>query len=294
MALRQHRETVASRPGAARSSTAPASRSPSASRPPPCTPNPRRSTPRATSRSPPAKQLGLEPTSSTATSTNRKLGLRLRRAEGRSAQAADPAGEGHRRSRLLPGGEALLPAGRRRGAGRRLRGRRQPWARGSRALARQDARRPRRAARRSSRTRSGARRRRQVAARRAAGRTSRSRSTIRSRPTPRRSSPDDRPQVARQGRRRRSCMDPHTGQILAMANAPRLRLEPLRDARARSRRNRAVTDVYEPGSTFKLVTISGRARGRRRDARRRRSRCAPTIQVADRAIHDAETRAPSA
>ncbi len=48
-------------------------------------------------------------------------------------------------------------------------------------------------------------------------------------------------------------MDPHTGAILAMANAPTY--NPNRPARYSdaARRNRAITDRIEPGSTFKLV-----------------------------------------
>ncbi|NOZ26136.1 MAG: penicillin-binding protein 2 [Nitrospirae bacterium] len=48
-------------------------------------------------------------------------------------------------------------------------------------------------------------------------------------------------------------MDPHTGEILALANRPTF--DPNRPGayRAADRRNRAVTDLYEPGSTFKIV-----------------------------------------
>ena len=48
--------------------------------------------------------------------------------------------------------------------------------------------------------------------------------------------------------------DPHTGEILAMANWPSF--DPNRPDRYRteSRRNRAITDQFEPGSTFKIVT----------------------------------------
>ena len=48
-------------------------------------------------------------------------------------------------------------------------------------------------------------------------------------------------------------MDPHTGAILAMANVPTY--DPNRPGRSGSdaRRNRAITDQFEPGSTFKLV-----------------------------------------
>jgi cell division protein FtsI (penicillin-binding protein 3) len=51
-------------------------------------------------------------------------------------------------------------------------------------------------------------------------------------------------------------MDPYTGEILALANAPDFNPNVFRDARPEARRNRAVQDYYEPGSTFKIVTAS--------------------------------------
>lgn len=51
-------------------------------------------------------------------------------------------------------------------------------------------------------------------------------------------------------------MDPHTGEILALANEPTFDPNSYRDARDVERRNRAVQDLYEPGSTFKVVTAS--------------------------------------
>ncbi len=51
-------------------------------------------------------------------------------------------------------------------------------------------------------------------------------------------------------------MDPHTGAVLAMATAPGFNANRFPTTRADRRRNRAVTDTYEPGSTFKLVTVS--------------------------------------
>jgi cell division protein FtsI (penicillin-binding protein 3) len=51
-------------------------------------------------------------------------------------------------------------------------------------------------------------------------------------------------------------MDPHTGDILALANAPTFNPNKYSEARELARRNRAVQDVYEPGSTFKIVTAS--------------------------------------
>lgn len=51
-------------------------------------------------------------------------------------------------------------------------------------------------------------------------------------------------------------MDPWTGEILAMANWPTFNPNAYRQAREDARRNRAVQDLYEPGSTFKVVTAS--------------------------------------
>jgi cell division protein FtsI (penicillin-binding protein 3) len=51
-------------------------------------------------------------------------------------------------------------------------------------------------------------------------------------------------------------MDPHTGEILAMANEPTFNPNEYRDFAESDRRNRAVQDLYEPGSTFKVVTAS--------------------------------------
>jgi cell division protein FtsI (penicillin-binding protein 3) len=51
-------------------------------------------------------------------------------------------------------------------------------------------------------------------------------------------------------------MDPHTGEILAMASWPTFNPNEYSDAPEHARRNRAVQDIYEPGSTFKIVTAS--------------------------------------
>ncbi len=50
--------------------------------------------------------------------------------------------------------------------------------------------------------------------------------------------------------------DPHTGQILALAVAPRFNPNDQRHMDASVLTNLAVSDVYEPGSTFKLVTYA--------------------------------------
>lgn len=48
-------------------------------------------------------------------------------------------------------------------------------------------------------------------------------------------------------------MDPYTGEILAMANRPTFDINNPAEATAAKRRNRAITDCYEPGSTFKII-----------------------------------------
>jgi cell division protein FtsI (penicillin-binding protein 3) len=50
--------------------------------------------------------------------------------------------------------------------------------------------------------------------------------------------------------------NPHTGEILALANRPNFNPNVRKEIRNEALKNRAVSDVYEPGSTFKLVTIS--------------------------------------
>jgi cell division protein FtsI/penicillin-binding protein 2 len=84
-------------------------------------------------------------------------------------------------------------------------------------------------------------------------------------------------------------IEPRTGAVLAMAQAPGY------DANSASRvpfalqRNRAVTDTYEPGSTFKLVTIAG-ALSTGLVTPQTQFRLPYSIPVADRVIHDAEPR----
>ena len=84
-------------------------------------------------------------------------------------------------------------------------------------------------------------------------------------------------------------MNPSTGAILAMANAPTFDANAFGSAPADVRRNRAVTDMYEPGSTFKIVTIAG-ALEDRVVTPRTSFVLQPTIRVADRIIHEAHWR----
>ena len=50
--------------------------------------------------------------------------------------------------------------------------------------------------------------------------------------------------------------NPHTGEILALANRPTFNPNIRKEIRNEALKDRAVSDVYEPGSTFKMVTIS--------------------------------------
>ena len=52
-------------------------------------------------------------------------------------------------------------------------------------------------------------------------------------------------------------MDPASGEILALANAPTFNPNAYARSSEGDRRNRGIQDLYEPGSTFKLVTAAG-------------------------------------
>src|SRR5881398_141851 len=51
-------------------------------------------------------------------------------------------------------------------------------------------------------------------------------------------------------------MNPNNGEILALANWPKFNPNTANEASAEARMNRAVTALYEPGSTFKLITLA--------------------------------------
>jgi len=84
-------------------------------------------------------------------------------------------------------------------------------------------------------------------------------------------------------------LDPRTGGILAMAQAPGYDANDASKVPLGYQRNRAVTDTYEPGSTFKLVTIAG-ALSAGLVTPHTTFRLPYSIHVADRVIHDAEWR----
>jgi cell division protein FtsI (penicillin-binding protein 3) len=84
-------------------------------------------------------------------------------------------------------------------------------------------------------------------------------------------------------------LDPRTGAVLAMADAPGFDANAFGSTPVAVTRNRAVTDVYEPGSTFKLVTVAG-VLSDRLVSPMTTFPLPYSIQVADRVIHDAEER----
>ena len=85
-------------------------------------------------------------------------------------------------------------------------------------------------------------------------------------------------------------LDPKTGAVLAMAEAPGYNANNFPRAEAKGlQRNHAVTDVFEPGSVFKVVTIAG-ALSEHLVTPLTKFTLPYSIQVADRVIHDAEQR----
>ncbi len=86
-------------------------------------------------------------------------------------------------------------------------------------------------------------------------------------------------------------LDPHSGAVLAMATAPGYDANVFGNVPADMQRNSPVTDVYEPGSTFKLVTVAAALSDHL--VTPMTSFYLPySIRVADRWIHDAEPRGP--
>ena len=84
-------------------------------------------------------------------------------------------------------------------------------------------------------------------------------------------------------------LDPKTGGVLAMAQAPGYNANRSNVVPLALQRNRAVTDTYEPGSTFKLVTVTG-ALSQGLVTPSTKFTLPYSIRVADRVIHDAEQR----
>jgi cell division protein FtsI (penicillin-binding protein 3) len=81
-------------------------------------------------------------------------------------------------------------------------------------------------------------------------------------------------------------MNPRNGQVLAMAVEPGFDANRASQTDRDTQRNRAVTDTYEPGSTFKVVTVAG-ALSQGLVTPSSQFTLPPSIQVADRVIHEA-------
>src|SRR3954447_12446043 len=83
--------------------------------------------------------------------------------------------------------------------------------------------------------------------------------------------------------------DPNTGQILALANWPRVNANDVGSAPDYAKQNRAAGAAYEPGSTFKPFTVAGALEDNLVTPTTSFD-LAPQIQVADRTIGEAEER----
>jgi cell division protein FtsI/penicillin-binding protein 2 len=84
-------------------------------------------------------------------------------------------------------------------------------------------------------------------------------------------------------------LDPRTGEILAMAVAPGFDANRFGRTPPERVKNRIVTDTYEPGSTFKLVTAAG-VLSERLVTPETAFTLPYRIRVADRVIHDSHPR----
>ncbi len=81
-------------------------------------------------------------------------------------------------------------------------------------------------------------------------------------------------------------MDPRSGEILALANWPRVDANNIEGSPAYARQNRAIQANYEPGSTFKAITVSGAMEEHLVQPETTLS-VTPTITVADRTVGEA-------
>ncbi len=81
-------------------------------------------------------------------------------------------------------------------------------------------------------------------------------------------------------------LDPHNGDILALANAPTFDPNNLGKAEASTRRNWALENTYEPGSTFKVVAFSAAIEKKLAKPDDRIDCQMGSITVAGRLVHD--------
>lgn len=84
-------------------------------------------------------------------------------------------------------------------------------------------------------------------------------------------------------------MDPRSGEVLALANWPRVNANDVGGAPPYAKQNRALAASYEPGSTFKPFTVAG-ALEDGLVTPQTSFNLAPTIQVADRVIGESHER----
>jgi cell division protein FtsI/penicillin-binding protein 2 len=80
-------------------------------------------------------------------------------------------------------------------------------------------------------------------------------------------------------------LDPHTGEVLALANAPSFDPNDAGGATPEQRRNDALQNIYEPGSTFKLVSFTG-ALEEGLVTPDTRIECPGSISLPGRVVHD--------
>ncbi|MCX5707354.1 MAG: penicillin-binding transpeptidase domain-containing protein [Candidatus Omnitrophica bacterium] len=81
-------------------------------------------------------------------------------------------------------------------------------------------------------------------------------------------------------------MDPHTGRILALANRPTYDLNEHSNVSKDQTRNRAICDLFEPGSVFKIITASA-ALEEKRVSEEDKFFCENgTYRVANHILHD--------
>lgn len=84
-------------------------------------------------------------------------------------------------------------------------------------------------------------------------------------------------------------MNPQNGEVLALANWPKLDANDPTSATPEAQQNRALGFTYEPGSTFKAVTVAG-ALQEKRVTPETIFDLPPTLQVADRVIKESHDR----
>ena len=80
-------------------------------------------------------------------------------------------------------------------------------------------------------------------------------------------------------------LEPHTGEVLALANAPSFDPNDAGGASPEQRRNDALQNIYEPGSTFKVVAFTG-ALEEKLITPETRIDCPGSISLPGRVVHD--------